>query len=94
LHDNKIIHRDLKLENILVSIGSNGGITIRLADFGYSTFINPGQKIKSGLGSKSYIAPEMLNNNAYDFKIDIWSATIIAYCLMLYKMPYKGSNLD
>lgn len=60
MHDRHICHRDIKLENVLVS----GNKKIKLIDFGFSTFSN--QAITCHCGTPSYMAPEVIQKLKYD----------------------------
>ncbi|OMJ74356.1 hypothetical protein SteCoe_26745 [Stentor coeruleus] len=91
LHDNKIVHRDIKLENILfVSEGSN---KIKLTDFGTAANLEKNQRVSGCCGSIFYIAPEMLEGD-YNEKIDIWSCGILAYALSTGKWPYEERTTE
>mgnify|MGYP003328626391 CR=1 FL=1 len=82
MHKQNIVHRDIKLENILID-SRNDGILVKLTDFGFSTFKPQGGKLNKGVGSRYYIAPEILKKHSYDEKIDVWSATVVVYILSL-----------
>lgn len=91
LHDSKIVHRDIKLENILlVSEGSN---KIKLTDFGTAAFLDKNQRVSGCCGSIFYISPEMLEGD-YNEKIDIWSCGILAYALSTGKWPYEERTTE
>eukprot|EP00331_Platyophrya_macrostoma_P014680 CAMPEP_0176462440 /NCGR_PEP_ID=MMETSP0127-20121128/35270_1 /TAXON_ID=938130 /ORGANISM="Platyophrya macrostoma, Strain WH" /LENGTH=745 /DNA_ID=CAMNT_0017854361 /DNA_START=24 /DNA_END=2261 /DNA_ORIENTATION=+ len=66
-----IIHRDIKPENILLD--ENG--RVKLADFGWSNFFNPGSKRATYCGTLDYLAPEMILESGHDVKLDVWSVT-------------------
>lgn len=68
LHENNIIYRDLKSENILID--SEGHI--KLIDFGFAKFLNT-SKAHSICGTLDYMAPEILKEKGYDFSSDWWS---------------------
>jgi serine/threonine protein kinase len=53
------VHRDIKLENILID-SRNDGMYLKLTDFGFATFVHEGEKLTKGVGSRYYIAPEIL----------------------------------
>lgn len=61
LHQSGVIHRDVKLENILVQSCSEENISIKLTDFGLASAFEPFQKIQGNVGSSHYKAPEILN---------------------------------
>ena len=73
LHDNKKIHRDVKTENILLT---HEGIA-KLADFGVSTqLMHSFSKKITKIGTPFYMSPEVILQNKYDYKCDIWSLGI------------------
>ena len=75
LHDNKKIHRDIKSENILLT---HEGIA-KLADFGVSTqLMHSFSKKITKIGTPFYMSPEVIMQNKYDYKCDIWSLGITA----------------
>lgn len=78
MHSQEIIHRDLKLENILLTNSSS--FEILIADFGLATTFNQKGMFKK-CGTPGYIAPEILNLGVYNEKVDIFSAGVIAYIL-------------
>ena len=73
LHENKKIHRDVKTENILLT---HDGIA-KLADFGVSTqLMHSFSKKITKIGTPFYMSPEVIMQNKYDYKCDIWSLGI------------------
>ena len=73
LHENKKIHRDIKTENILLT---HEGIA-KLADFGVSTqLMHSFSKKITKIGTPFYMSPEVILQNKYDYKCDIWSLGI------------------
>jgi calcium-dependent protein kinase len=93
IHKLQIMHRDLKLENILVSKKEENGLyRIKICDFGTSHLFKDGEKEKNITGSAYYIAPEVLKHK-YDFKCDLWSCGVIMYVLLTKKVPFAGKDL-
>ena len=92
-HGNLITHRDLKLENILISNKKN--MIVKLSDFGLSTYINMNSFQKTFCGSIHYAAPEIISGNAYNpMKTDIWSIGVIIYALLIGKYPWKDNCVN
>ena len=78
LQSKDIIHRDFKPENIMVTRKESEGIKIKLIDFGLATFCSKRDCSKKG-GTAGYVAPEILNNEHYNFKADLYSVGVIMY---------------
>lgn len=90
LHSQNVIHRDLKPENLLLDKNLN----IKISDFGWSTMRKREQEMRSTFcGTVDYMAPEMVKNKKYDFKVDIWSLGVLLYELTQKKAPFRGKNI-
>lgn len=89
-HDKGIIHRDVKMENFLVDTSDEVGeeIDVKLTDFGLACQYVPESPPVQKCGSVLTVAPEMLNDHAYDFKVDCWSLGIILYELLSTELPF------
>ena len=88
LHKNRIVHRDLKLQNILVDNSSEENFSIKLIDFGISTEIK-NVNLTESIGTVLYVAPEVILSD-YNEKCDIWSIGIIMFYLLSGKLPFLG----
>lgn len=88
------MHRDLKLQNIFITRSQNGSETIKLGDFGLARVLNPGEMAKSMVGTPYYMAPEILKEEDYSFKSDIWSLGIVLHQLCTEKPPFAGNNMQ
>jgi len=80
LHDHNIVHRDLKPENLILA-SKEDDCDVRIADFGLATFCN-GDPLTLRCGSPGYVAPELLNNEGYDKKADMFSVGAILYMIL------------
>ena len=88
----KICHRDLKPENFLISINEQNRPILKLIDFGLATYICRGEKMKGKIGTTMYMAPEILKNEPFNEKIDVWSAGIILFNMMTGCEPFASGN--
>lgn len=89
LHDNKIMHRDLKCANIF---NFKNGV-LKLGDLNVSTIIKMGMATTQ-TGTPYYASPEIWADKPYDYKSDIWSVGCIVYELCTLKPPFRGSSLQ
>ncbi len=88
LHSVGIVHLDIKLDNIMVLEGPNGKLILKLADFGLSKIIMPGQKLSELVGTRYYVAPEILLDDEYDGRAaDIWSTAMSLYVMFMKSLP-------
>lgn len=90
-HNEEIIHRDIKLDNILL----NEEMTlIKLCDFGVSRVAKSGFKINEQCGTPAYLAPEIIVNEGYEpFFVDVWSMGILLYALLSATVPFKAKTI-
>jgi hypothetical protein len=89
-HRNSIVHRDLKIENILISKTGN----IKIIDFGLSNLFSPHSHLSTFCGSLYFAAPELLNAKAYTGpEVDVWSFGIVLYVLVCGKVPFDDQSM-
>ncbi|CAD8100157.1 unnamed protein product [Paramecium sonneborni] len=94
LHSKKIIHRDIKPENLILR--TKDSLTdLVIADFGLSDIYNEqGIYLFQRCGTLGYVAPEVLRNETYDYKVDIFSVGVILFILLTGEMPFQGDSDD
>ena len=89
LHSKNIIHRDIKLENLLMNENGN----IKITDFGAAVDCvncHDPNEFKVICGTREYMAPEMLKELTYDYKVDIWSCGVVLYEILHRGLPHKS----
>jgi len=92
LHENSILHRDLKTENLLVaSLDPTAEVNCKITDFGTSRDITNAQQTQAftaGIGTPAFMAPELLANQKYKWSADVYSFAVICYQVLTEKVPY------
>jgi serine/threonine protein kinase len=83
IHTRGIVHRDVKLENVLVY-----GDRAKLGDFGYATFLKRGATLTETRGTPGYVAPEILRREPYDHKVDVFSFGVCCFAACSKRMPF------
>mmetsp|Transcript_10434 Transcript_10434/g.26782 ORF Transcript_10434/g.26782 Transcript_10434/m.26782 type:complete len:571 (-) Transcript_10434:83-1795(-) len=88
LHDSGIVHRDMKLENVMLK--TKGKLDVKICDFGLCAFLSKDQGNMSIVcGTPAYMAPEVLaNNGQYSPLCDVWSVGVMLYQMITGKMPF------
>lgn len=93
LHQNSIIHRDLKLGNIFL----DEKMHVKIGDFGLAALLkHPEERKKTVCGTPNYIAPEILydQGQGHSFEVDIWSVGVIMYTLLVGRPPFQTPKVD
>jgi serine/threonine protein kinase len=91
LHSFGIVHRDLKLENIMMTESNDHGQP-KIVDFGLSKIIGPSETATEPFGTLGYVAPEVLKKSPYSFSCDIWSLGCILYALLSGSLPFDHNE--
>lgn len=90
LHSNRVIHRDLKPQNIL--IGGDG--KVKLCDFGFARSMSESSLVMTSVkGTPLYMAPELVQEQPYDHTVDLWSIGIILYELFAGEPPFYTKSM-
>jgi serine/threonine protein kinase len=84
-HHKHVIHRDLKLENILMGLDGE----LKLADFGLSVH-SPDTARGTRCGTPEYAAPEIVSEKPYDARVDVWSIGILLFEFLVGENPFEG----
>ncbi|XP_036241340.1 serine/threonine-protein kinase Nek5 isoform X2 [Molothrus ater] len=91
IHDKKILHRDVKAQNVFLS---NNGKVAKLGDFGIARQLNSTTEFAhTCVGTPYYLSPEICENRPYNNKTDIWSLGCVLYELCALKHPFQGNSL-
>ena len=93
MHNNSIIHRDLKLGNVFL----DKNMQVKIGDFGLAALLKyPEERKKTVCGTPNYIAPEILydQGEGHSFEVDVWSVGVILYTLLVGRPPFQTSNVQ
>ena len=91
MQKHKIVHRDLKVQNVFIKYTKRPEFDVKLGDYGFSKELSD-DITATKLGTPITMAPEILMNRAYTSKADLWSIGVIIYHLLFKDLPFKGRN--
>lgn len=91
IHGKKIIHRDIKSQNIFLTSTN----LVKLGDFGISKILESTSDFaKTSLGTPYYLSPEICAGSKYNYKSDIWMLGCVLYELCTFRRPFEGDSLQ
>ncbi|KAG6595931.1 CAMK protein kinase [Phytophthora cinnamomi] len=89
------VHRDVKAENILLTEGEDGALTVKLADFGLSEELQlANRRLETMCGTPQYLSPELVSGRLHGTPVDIWSTGILAYMMLSGVVPFDEARND
>jgi len=91
LADNSIVHRDINLENIMLEKAGQYD-KLKLIDFGLAAKVEAGIKLTEMAGKARYLAPEVLGDDGYGLKYDVWSCGVISFVLLTGEFPFEADS--
>lgn len=100
IHKKGVVHRDIKLDNILINNREDGEYKVKIADFGMASFIQVPETYNEGAGSllymkcgtPGYVAPEILRSEGYNSKCDIFSLGSLMFNLLTGFYLFSGKD--
>lgn len=91
IHCRSVIHRDVKLDNILLDCEKG----VKICDFGVSKLVKKGQRVREQCGTPAYLAPEIISDEGYEgWFVDIWSLGVLLYAMLCGTVPFKAPNIE
>ncbi|OSX81569.1 hypothetical protein BU14_0014s0117 [Porphyra umbilicalis] len=97
LHSKSVVHRDLKLKNILCD-RRELPVSVKLADFGLANFVGVRTQsrivLQSQVGSPHYVSPEVLREEMYGPPVDLWACGIIMHIILTRRYPFAGETIQ
>lgn len=93
LNNYGVIHRDIKPENIMLK-EKNDLNSLKIIDFGLTKTLAPNEKLAEGMGTITFVAPEVIQRNPYNKAVDVWSIGVVLYYLLSGNLPFDDENDD
>jgi NIMA (never in mitosis gene a)-related kinase len=91
LHDRKLIHRDIKADNVFLTSTNR----VKIGDFGIAKDLDfTMQQAKTRIGTPFFLSPEICQNQAYDAKTDMWSLGVVLYELLTLQLPFVADSME
>jgi eukaryotic-like serine/threonine-protein kinase len=95
-HAKRIIHRDLKLENVWIAMSRSGKLAVRLLDFGIAKLLEIDQRTATDdgaiMGTPGYMSPEQCHGRGVDHRSDIYAMGVMLYRIYAGRLPIQGST--
>lgn len=89
IHCQGILHRDIKLDNVLLDQNMN----LKICDFGISRTVVSGHRMTEQSGTPAFMAPEIVAGEGYEgFASDVWSLGVVVYSLLTGTLPFRGNS--
>ncbi|CAL6047888.1 Kinase [Hexamita inflata] len=93
IHDRRILHRDMKTQNIFINV-SSGRKQMKIGDFGVSKILSSTMECaRTAIGTPYYLSPELCNNQGYNNKSDIWALGCILYEMCTMNHTFEAANM-
>uniref|UniRef100_A0A671NMC2 Serine/threonine-protein kinase PLK n=1 Tax=Sinocyclocheilus anshuiensis TaxID=1608454 RepID=A0A671NMC2_9TELE len=90
LHEQEILHRDLKLGNFFI----NESMELKVGDFGLAAKLEPIENRRRTIcGTPNYLSPEVLNKQGHGCESDVWALGCVMYTMLLGRPPFETTNL-
>uniref|UniRef100_A0A673KAP2 Serine/threonine-protein kinase PLK n=1 Tax=Sinocyclocheilus rhinocerous TaxID=307959 RepID=A0A673KAP2_9TELE len=90
LHEQEILHRDLKLGNFFI----NESMELKVGDFGLAAKLEPVENRRRTIcGTPNYLSPEVLNKQGHGCESDVWALGCVMYTMLLGRPPFETTNL-
>lgn len=95
-HEKRIIHRDVKPDNIMLVQGAGGRVSVKVLDFGIAKILDDedGHHTEPGVmfGTPEYMSPEQAMGRSYDHRVDVYALGLVLYYMLAGSPPFSGQN--